>query len=187
VAAARSDAKRHEGDRAEATHPHRSTEESEMPAMEGDRAPGFQLQSKPGEIVDSAEMFGREKVVLLFFPLAFSSVCTTEMRTVSADWDAWSELGARVYGISVDSPFVTERFREALGIPFPILSDFNRTVATAYDVLHEELMGLRGVTKRAAIVVDGGGRISYRWVADNPGIEPDYEAVKRAVRSAPAA
>lgn len=155
-----------------------------MPIRTGDRAPPFRLPEAPGQVVDLGEHIGREKVVLLFFPLAFSSVCTDELRTVSREWDEWEKLDARVFGISVDSPFVAKRFREEEEIPFPLLSDFNRQVAQQYGVLHEDLLGLRGVAKRAVFVIGPDGTVVYDWVTDDPGFQPDYAAIKRALGAA---
>ncbi|MFQ5678696.1 MAG: redoxin domain-containing protein [Gemmatimonadota bacterium] len=149
-----------------------------------DRAPGFRLPCAPGEEVDVGELIGRETVVLLFFPLAFSPVCTREMCTFRDDWADWEALGARVFGITVDSPFVTRRFQEAEAIPFPILSDFNRDVSRSYGVLHEDLLGLREVTKRSVFVIDPEGRVAYAWVSDDPRREPEYEEVRDAVAHA---
>ncbi|HET6638023.1 MAG TPA: redoxin domain-containing protein, partial [Gemmatimonadota bacterium] len=117
-------------------------------------------------------------------PLAFSSVCTEEMCAVRDDWSAWTELEADVFGISVDSPFVTRRFREELGLPFPLLSDFNHDVGAAYGVLYEDYFGLRGVARRAAFVVGTDGRIAYAWVSERDDVLPDFGEVKAAVRDA---
>jgi peroxiredoxin len=89
-----------------------------------------------------------------------------------------------VFGISIDSPFVVKRFREEEGIGFPLLSDFNKTVAAEYGVLYEELVGLKGVAKRSAFVIDRSGTVVYDWVSEDSGVEPDYEAIKRAVEAA---
>jgi peroxiredoxin len=126
---------------------------------------------------------GERPVVLLFFPLAFSSVCTEELCTVRDSWDEWESLEADVFGISVDSPFVTRRFREELGLPFPLLSDFNHDVGSAYGVLYEDYFGLRGVARRAAFVVGTDGRIAYAWVGERDDVLPDFPAVRQAVRS----
>lgn len=156
-----------------------------MTIREGEAAPAFALPARPRERVDVGEHLGREKVVLLFFPLAFSSTCTAEVCRVRDDWESWRGLGARVFGITVDSPFVTDRFREAERLPFPVLSDFNREVAGRYGVLYDELLGLRGVPKRAVFVIGRDGRVAYRWVSENAGVEPPYEEVRDAVARAP--
>ncbi len=155
-----------------------------MTVRKGDRAPAFELPQGPGDMIDLGDFFGREKVVLLFFPLAFSPVCTTELCTVSREWDEWEGLDARVFGISVDSPFVTSRFREEENIRFPILSDFNKRVSEKYGVLHEELLGLEGVSKRSVFVIDREGTVVYDWISEDPGVEPDYAEVKQAVKAA---
>ena len=155
-----------------------------MSLKPGDKAPPFKLPPKPREEVDLAPSLGKEKVLLLFFPLAYSSVCTAEMCHFRDDWGRWAGLGAKVYGISVDSPFVTDRFRADEKIPFPILSDFNRSASRAYGALHEELMGLRGVSKRAAFVIDSGGRIAWSWISEDPGKQVPFEDVHAAIAAA---
>ena len=155
-----------------------------MTIRKGDRAPAFRLPQAPGDFVDLGDHIGRDKVVLLFFPLAFSSVCTAELCRVSSDWIEWDELDARVFGISVDSPFVAKRFREEEGIGFPLLSDFNKTVAAEYGVLYEDYFGLEGVAKRSAFVIDRSGTVVYDWISEDSAVEPDYEAIKRAVEAA---
>ncbi|MFM1803582.1 MAG: hypothetical protein RL136_461 [Planctomycetota bacterium] len=155
-----------------------------MPLAIGTPAPAFALPSKPGTVVDLSTSIGREKLVILFFPLAFSSVCTAEMCQFRDDWSRWEQLGCRVIGVSVDSPFVTEKFREELGLPFPILSDFNKTASDAYGVLDPDLLGLKGVSKRAAFVVGSDGRIAYAWVADVPSIQVEFESIRAAVERA---
>lgn len=152
-----------------------------MAVKKGETAPGFELPAAPGETVDVGEVFGSDPVVLLFFPLAFSSVCTREMCVVRDDWSAWAGLEARVYGITVDSPIVTRKFREEHDLPFPILSDFNRAVAREYGVLYEEFYGLEGVPKRSAFVIDPDGHVAYAWVSEDADVEPDYDEVRRAV------
>jgi peroxiredoxin len=155
-----------------------------VPVSTGDIAPRFALPAAPGEIVDVGARIGERPIVLLFFPLAFSSVCTEEMCAVRDDWDRWKELDAEVFGISVDSPFVTRRFRQELGLPFPLLSDFNHDVSAAYGVLYEEYYGLRGVARRAAFVVGTDGRIAYAWVGERDDVLPDFDAVRRVVSAA---
>lgn len=153
-----------------------------MVVQNGDPAPPVKLPSGPGEEVEAP--IGRQKVLLLFFPLAFSRVCTDEMCHLRDTWPDWDGLDARILGISVDSPFVVSRFRSDQNVPFPILSDFNREVASAYGVLHEDLMGLKGVAKRAAFVIDGKGRIAWRWVTEDPGVQVPFDEVKAALQAA---
>ncbi len=151
-----------------------------MTMQVGGTAPPFALPNKPGSVVEVGELIGKEKIVLLFFPLAYSSVCTAELCTIGEDWNAWSDLDARVFAISVDSPFVTEKFREDCSVPFPILSDLTRAVVPLYGVYDEEA----AVAKRSVFVIGRDGRVAYVWVSDDPAVQPDYEAVKAAVRSA---
>jgi peroxiredoxin len=155
-----------------------------MPLTVGTTAPKFELPAKPGEPVDVGAVLGREKVVILFFPLAFSSVCTEEMCHFRDHWGEWSSLGCRVFGVSIDSPFVADKFRAELNLPFPILSDFNKTVSAQYDALHADLMGLKGVTKRAAYVIGTDGKIAYAWEAEIPKTQVDFAAIKSAVAAA---
>jgi glutaredoxin-dependent peroxiredoxin len=149
----------------------------------GDRAPDATVFPKPREPVQLSHYTGKP-VVLLFFPLAFSGVCTKEMCTVAEDYSAWTDLGAQVIGISVDSPWVNQKFAEACNATFPIVSDFNKEATAAYDVMRGDLGGLKGVSERAAFVIDRNGRIAYAWVGENPGIFPPLDEIKDAVRAA---
>ena len=152
-----------------------------MPLSKGDAAPKFELPHKAGETVDVGQYIGSEPVVLLFFPLAFSPVCTDEMCAMRDDWSEWDALDAKVFGVSVDSPFITDKFREELNIPFPILSDFNAEVVKQYGGVHDDLFGMKNVGKRAAYVVGSDGTVKYDWVSDDPGQMPDLNAVRDAV------
>lgn len=154
-----------------------------MALSRGDIAPRFALPAAPGEVVDVGARMDEGAIVLLFFPLAFSSVCTEELCTVRDGWEEWTALEAEIFGISVDSPFVTRRFREELELPFPLLSDFNHDVGAAYGVLYEDYFGLRGVARRAAFVVGPDGRIAYAWVSERDDVLPDFQAVREAVRA----
>ena len=153
-----------------------------MSIKKGDRAIEFKLPQKPKDEVDLNQYIGKDKIVLLFFPLAFSSVCTAEMCSMRDNWKQYESLGAKVFGISVDSPFVTDKFRQTENIPFPILSDFNKDVSRKYGVLHEDLMGLKGVSKRSAFVIGKDGTVKYAWVTDDPKVQVDFEAIKAALK-----
>jgi peroxiredoxin len=153
-----------------------------MPVKKGDRAIEFKLPQRPKDEVDLGQYIGKEKVVLLFFPLAFSGVCTAEMCAMRDSWKQYENLGAKVFGISVDSPFVTDKFRQSENIPFPILSDFNKDVSRSYGVLHDDLMGLKGVSKRSAFVIGTDGTVKYAWVTEGPKVQVDFEAIKAALK-----
>lgn len=155
-----------------------------MALSKGSKAPEFTLKTKTAEglaDVSLADNFGKQKTVLLFFPLAFTSVCMDEMCAVNQSLDDYSKLNAQVYGISVDSPFTQEKMAEVDNLKFPLLSDFNKEVARAYDVLFEDLLGLKGVAKRSAFVIDEEGTIIYAESSDDPKQLPDFEAIKAAL------
>ncbi|HEY8468791.1 MAG TPA: redoxin domain-containing protein [Longimicrobiales bacterium] len=149
----------------------------------GDPAPDATVFAAPREPVRLSRYFGERPVILLFFPLAYSSVCTREMCTVAEDYAAYEQDGVTVLGISVDSPFVNQKFAEDCRAPFPILSDFNREATDAYGV-RRELGGLEGVSERAAFVVDPSGIVRYVWVGEHPGVFPPLEEIREAARRA---
>ena len=157
-----------------------------MPRSVGDVAPDFSLPAGPGpDRVTLSEFRGERPVVVLFFPLAFSSVCTDELCAVGQALESFGELDARVLAISVDSPFVTQRFARELDAGFPVLSDFNKEAMTAYDVVYEDFFGLRGVAKRSVFVVDRDGVIRYAWVTEDADRLPDLDAVRHALAALP--
>ena len=104
-----------------------------------------------------------------------------EMCGVRDDLSAYDELGAKVYGISVDSPFSLEVMAQQENINFPLVSDFNKQVSRSYDVLYEELLGFEGVAKRSAFVVDKEGAITYSWSSDDPHDLPNFDEIKAAL------
>jgi glutaredoxin-dependent peroxiredoxin len=150
----------------------------------GTRAPGARVAVRPREWVDLRDYFGDGPVVLLFFPMAFSSTCTDEMCAVAETWSEWAGIGARVFGLSVDSPYVNTKFAESTAAPFPILSDFNREAGRAYDVIRPDLGGLRDVTDRVVFVVDREGTIVYVWQGEHPGVNPPLDEVRAAAAAA---
>lgn len=148
----------------------------------GNEAPDFSLLRGMGDSVTLSEHRG-EPVVLMFVPLAFTGTCTKELCHVGEHWGAWGALGAAVYGISIDSPFTNQKWAEEMGVPFPILSDFNKEASAAYGILQEDFFGLRGVAKRSVFVVDRDGRVNYSWVSDDPSVLPPFDEVLGAVRA----
>ena len=156
-----------------------------MPLSEGQEAPDFALPLEPGEApLRLSDYLGEKPLVILFFPLAFSDVCTEEMRLVAEDYDRWRELDAQVIAISVDSPFVNRKFAEECGVPFPILSDFNREAVEDYGVNNPDYFGLEDVAHRSAFVIDRGGTVVYSWMSEDADILPDLDAVREAVAEA---
>ena len=153
-----------------------------MTVRVGDRAPDFTLISADLEEVSLQSLAGKN-VVLLFVPLAFSGPCTAEFCDVSAGINAYRELDTEVVGISVDSPFSLKAWAEKEGITIPLLSDFNKEVSAAYGAQYDELLGLRGVAKRSAFVIDKEGVVRYASVSEDAKVLPDFAAVKACLES----
>ncbi len=156
-----------------------------MALSTGTKAPDFTLKTKNAEglaDVTLSSHFGDKKTVLLFFPLAFTSVCLDELCSIRDSLAEFNDLDAVVYGISVDSPFSQEVFANQNDLNFSLLSDFNKEVSTSYDVLFEELIGLKGVSKRSAFVIDKEGTITFSSSSDNPQELPDFDAIKAALK-----
>lgn len=150
----------------------------------GTQAPDFTLKTKNADglaDVSLSDNLGKKKTVLLFFPLAFTSVCMKEMCDVSDSITAYNDLNAAVYGISVDSPFAQEEMAKVDGLKFPLLSDFNKEVSAAYDVIYADLLGFKGVSKRSAFVIDENGVITYSESSDDPHDLPNFDAIKAAL------
>jgi peroxiredoxin len=120
-------------------------------------------------------------VVLAFFPAAFSGTCTTEMCTFRDSIATLNRASARVLGISVDTFFALKAWADAQHLEFPLLSDFNKVVIRAYDVVNPEMIGLKEIAKRAVFVIDRNGAIRYREVLDDARNEPEYEKVFEAL------
>ena len=144
----------------------------------GDKALDFELPSTVGEKVKLSDQLGKGSVVLVFYPLDWSPVCTKELCTLQDGFTEFEELGVKVLAISVDSIFSHHAWAEKLGITFPLLSDFNREVVRLYDVIHEEILGLKGIAKRSVFVLDREGTVTYRWVSEDPAQLPNMEEVK---------
>lgn len=124
-------------------------------------------------------------VVLAFFPGAFTGVCTKELCTFRDSFSRLSSLHAQLVAISVDGPFANKAFASEHNFPFPVLSDYTREVVRLYGVYHDDFAGLPGYTaaKRSVFVLDSTGTVRYKWVTEDPHIEPPYEEVFRAVES----
>lgn len=152
----------------------------------GSAAPDFTLKSASTDgLVDVtlSENFGKSHTVLLFFPLAFTGVCTQEMCDVTAGLGKFSELGATVFAISVDSPFAQQAWAKKESITLPLLSDLNKEVTKAYDVLFPALAGIGDTSARAAFVIDKAGVIQYSEQTPTPKEVPNFEAVQAALKA----
>lgn len=149
-----------------------------MALSKGATAPEFTLKNTEGQDVSLADYRGK-KVLLLFFPLAFSSVCTAELCQVRDSLKQYEQADAQVLGISIDSFFALKEFKKAQELNFPLLSDFNKETAAAYDCMYDEFYGMKGVSKRAAFIVDEQGKIAYAEVLEKASDLPDFEAISR--------
>ena len=148
----------------------------------GDQAPDFTLYASDKQEV-SLRNFRNTNVVLLFFPQAFTGVCTTELCNMRDDIAFYEGLEAQILAVSVDSVFTLDRFKEDQRLNIPLLSDFNKQVAPQYGSLYEEfVLGMKGVAKRAAFVIDGEGVVRYAEVLESAGDLPNFEAVKETLQ-----
>ena len=152
-----------------------------MPVNVGDQEPDFTMKRKTDDGLDDvslADYKGKQNVVLLFVPLAYTSVCTDELCSVSGGLSEYEGLNAQVLGISVDSPFAQEAWAKDSNISVPLLSDFNKTVCDAYGCKYEDLLGFEGVAKRSAFVIDKEGVVRFASISEDAGVVPDFDAVK---------
>jgi len=151
---------------------------------EGDAAPEFTAPLANGEVTQFtlSERLDEAPLVFAFFPGAFTGTCTHEMETFEDRLGEFDELGATVYGISVDTPFALDAFREDSDLTFGMISDTNRRIVDAYDLAMDfASIGVDDVAKRAVVVVDDDGVVRFTWVAGDPSFEPDYDEVRDAV------
>lgn len=153
----------------------------------GDTAPTFSatLATSDPEPFDLSEHLGSGPVVLAFFPGAFTPPCTSEMVALQDHIGRFRDAGASVFGVSADSALSQDVFREKHGLEFDLVSDMGRDAIDAYELTMDiPGLGLRNVANRAVFVLDSEGTVTYQWVADDPGNEPDYEELLDAVKAA---
>ncbi|MFN4313122.1 MAG: redoxin domain-containing protein [Chitinophagaceae bacterium] len=154
-----------------------------MAIQKGQLAPDFSLYDSDKNKVSLSDFKGRN-VLLLFFPQAFTSVCTKELCGVRDNIARYSDANAQVLGISVDSVFTLAQFKESQQFNFPLLSDFNKTASTAYDSIYNDwILDMKGVSKRSAFIIDKQGVLQYAEVLENAGEEPNYEAIQQTLAS----
>ncbi len=149
----------------------------------GDKAPDFTLWEAPGKSVTLSEELKKGPVVLVFYPADFTSGCTKELCTFRDMLTGFNDMDAQVLGISVDGIFSHAGFKKANDIQFPLLSDWEKTTIREYGIVLPDLAGMKEVAKRSVFVVDRDGKLAYVWVSDNPGILPNFDEVKEAVRA----
>lgn len=157
-----------------------------MPIAVGSQAPDFTLKTKTDEGLQDIKLsdnFGKAQTVLLFFPLAYTSVCTSELCDISNGLAGYEGLGAKVIGISVDSPFAQEAWAKANNIKITLVSDLNKEITKAYDVLFPGLAGIGDTSARAAFVIGKDGVVKYAEQTPTPKDLPNFDAIKAALQS----
>ena len=150
----------------------------------GSNIPSFELPDADGKFVNISEFKGKN-IVLVFYPAAFTGVCKTELCHFRDDLSKFSNMDAEVIGISVDYPFSVKEFSTTNNINFLLLCDYNKTVIKQFDIEFSDFFNLEGYTvaKRSVFIVDKAGIIQYKWIADNPGQEPDYAEIDSKLSS----
>jgi peroxiredoxin len=149
-----------------------------MQLSKGQLAPDFSLFNSEKTKISLADFKGKN-LVILFFPQAFTGVCTTELCSVRDNLNAYTSLNAEVVGISVDSIFTLAKFKEEQSYNFPLLSDFNKEISQAYGAFYDEFVfDMKGVSRRAAFVVDTDGTVQYAEVLESAGDQPNFDAIK---------
>ena len=149
----------------------------------GDKAPDFSLYSSEKQLVHLSDFKGRN-VVLLFFPLAFTSTCTKELCSTRDEMEVYNAMDTEVLGISIDTPQSLAGYKQDHQFNFTLLSDFNKDTIKAYDAIYEQFgHNMKGVGKRAAFVIDGEGIVRYAEVLEDAGKIPDFDAIQNALRN----
>ncbi len=152
-----------------------------MKVQKGQAAPDFSLYNTEKTKVSLADYKGKN-LLILFFPQAFTGVCTTELCAVRDSLDVYANLHADVVGISVDSLFTLAKFKEEQQLNFPLLSDFNKEISQAYGAFYDDFVfDMKGVSRRAAFVVDKQGVVQYAEVLESAGDLPNFESIKAAL------
>jgi glutaredoxin-dependent peroxiredoxin len=153
-----------------------------MPADVGSKAPDFTLMNQDRQPVTLSQQRGKP-VVLAFFPAAFSSVCEKELCTFRDSMAQLNRTNAQVFGISVDTFFALKAFQDQQHLTFPLLSDFNKQVIRDYGVFNEDMIGLKGIAKRAVFVLDKDGTVRHSEVLEDARNEPSYQKILDSLAS----
>ncbi len=150
----------------------------------GQKAPDFNLHTSNKDVKITLSELQGKNVLLLFFPQAFTGVCTKELCSVRDNIAQYNNATAEVFGISVDSPFTLAKYKDEQGLNFTLLSDFNKEASTAYDAIYDSFIGwMKGVSKRAAFIVDKEGIVKYAEVLESAGDLPNFEAINATLAS----
>lgn len=158
-----------------------TTESLNTPIAIGQAAPDFALYDTEKQLVRLSDQKGKA-VLLLFFPLAFTSVCTAELCSVRDNYKIYESLNAVPFGISVDSLHSLKKFKEEQNLNFTLLSDFNKEISRAYGSLYEDWgFGMRGVSKRSAFIIDKAGIVQYAEVLENAGEQPNFAVIRETL------
>jgi len=149
----------------------------------GQQAPEFTLYNSENAPVSLSDYKGK-KLIIHFFPLAFTGTCTVQLCTLRDSFGDYEAQDAAILTISVDSPFVLARYKAEQNLPFPLLSDFNKEVSQAFGAYYEEfILGLKGVSKRAAFVLDENQQIIYAEVLESAGDLPNFDAIQQLINA----
>jgi len=149
----------------------------------GDKASDFTLLNSDGNKVSLSEEVKNGKVLILFFPLAFSGVCTEELCTTRDNMKLYNSLSTNVIGISVDSFFTLKQFKKTNNLNFTLLSDFNKNVSRDYNSLYDDFFGMKGVSKRSAFVINEAMEIEYAEILEDSDKLPDFKAIRNILSS----
>lgn len=149
-----------------------------MSRLVSKKAPDFKLQNTNGEEVSLSDFKGKKNVVILFFPLAFTSTCTEELCHTRDNLKIYNALDAEVIGISIDTFFTLKEFKQSQNLNFTLLSDFNKEASKSYDVLYEDFFGMKGVSKRSVFVINKEGVVTHEEVLENASDLPDFNRIQ---------
>ena len=148
-----------------------------MELKTGDKVEDFTLQNTEGKPVNLSEVIDGKRAVLLFFPLAFSGVCTKELCNARDNMKMFNSLNTSVAAISVDSFFTLKEFKKVNNLNFELLSDFNKEVSARFDSLYDDFFGMKGVSKRSAFVINSDMQIEHMEILENSDLIPDFQAI----------
>lgn len=144
----------------------------------GEIVPDFSLISSEGIEISLSSLIKNKKILLIFFPLAFSSVCTEELCSIRDNMKLYNSLNTTVAAISVDSFFTLKEFKKANNLNFTLLSDFNKVVSAKFGVLNDDYFGMKGVSKRAAFIINQNQKLEYTEILEDSGKLPDFTAIR---------